>query len=98
MVIASGLGIKAVLPAAQLAPAQLFGEIQGDVVVSSSNLGKVKELSEQADLLVFPLGTTTAGATLNLTGLFGELSWNLTELTSAYESAIPRLMGAADLA
>jgi phosphoribosylformylglycinamidine synthase len=98
MVIAGGLGIKAVLPAAQLAAAQLFGEIQGDVVVSSSNLGKVKELSEQADLLVFPLGTTTAGATLNLTGLFGELSWNLAELTSAYESAIPRLMGAADLA
>ena len=98
MAIAARLGIRAALPTAGLYSSELFGEFQGDVVVSTSNLAKVREIAESNNLLVIELGTVNSGAELNLTGSFGNLDWRVDELHDAYEKAIPEIMGAFDLA
>jgi len=98
MAIAAGLGINASLPTIGLEVSQLFGEFQGNVVVSTDNLAKVREIAESQNLLVIELGEVTSEPHLNLSGGFGDLNWTLLELEDAYENAIPRIMGAYELA
>jgi selenophosphate synthetase-related protein len=98
MAIAAGLGIIASLPTIGLEVSQLFGEFQGNVVVSTDNLAKVREIAESQNLLVIELGEVTSEPHLNLSGGFGDLNWTLLELEDAYENAIPRIMGAYELA
>ncbi len=98
MAISAGLGITATLPKADFPTAELFGEFQGDVVVSTSNLAKVTDIAKSQNLLVIQLGKVTTEPYLNLEGTFGNLVWSLEQLQNAYENAIPKIMGAYELA
>jgi hypothetical protein len=58
----------------------------------------VREIAESHNLLVIELGEVTNDPILNLTGSFERLSWTLLDLEDAYENAIPKIMGAYELA
>lgn len=87
MVISGATGIKV-----NLSEEELFAEIPGVVVVGTRDIARLREKCQAANILVTELGTATETLDLDVKAGENSILLSKTELTEAFESAIPSLL------
>jgi phosphoribosylformylglycinamidine synthase II len=92
--IIGAYGLEAVLPVGASPEESLFGEIPGQVVVSSLRERELCALSERHGINCHAIGSITLGSEMEIKLSDGNiLNWNTAQLREAYETAIPQAVG-----